>query len=408
MRITRPGLVCVLVGMAAAALPAQQVRFDDVIRNLRNPDPKVRAGAVRLLHESKYPEAVGPLAPLVVDPLDDIQLEAIAAELSFFLVEDIPSKRRVALLVEVRNPGRAPAAFELGPLGTWPRAVPPELVKTLLQAIDDENPTVRTEAIYALGTIARPPLAEADARQLIKALDHYDPAIRTAAARVIGRLGVAAASDALVKAVNDSSPDVRYAAMHALGAIRDERAVQALTEQLAFYGKGEGAWAALDGLAHIAHASSVPVFKARLADKDPFLRRAAAEGLARTRDASETSALEVGAGNDPSEMVRAAMAFALQSLGKHYEPRLVEPLRSAKLAPQIAEYLTELGPSIVPGLLPSLQDPSPAIRANVAQVLGLIGDASATAALRRLTDDKDRDVAQSAARALERLKLKAG
>jgi HEAT repeat protein len=58
---------------------AQQLRFDDVIRNLRNPDPKVRLAAVQVLRESKYPEAIGPIAPLVNDPVDQIQLEAIAA-----------------------------------------------------------------------------------------------------------------------------------------------------------------------------------------------------------------------------------------------------------------------------------------------------------------------------------------
>ena len=71
--------------------------------------------------------------------------------------------------------------------------------------------------------------------------------------------------------------------MRALGDIRDERAVQALMEQLKFYGKGDGAWSALDALARIAHPSSAPLFKTRISDKDPFMRRAAAEGLARNR-----------------------------------------------------------------------------------------------------------------------------
>ena len=40
------------------------------------------------------------------------------------------------------------------------------------------------------------------------------------------------AGDALIKAINDSQADVRYASMRALGAIREARAVGALTEQL--------------------------------------------------------------------------------------------------------------------------------------------------------------------------------
>jgi HEAT repeat protein len=365
----------------------------------------VRLAAVQVLRESKYPEAIGPIAPLVNDPVDQIQLEAIAAELSFFLAEDVPTRKRIAGFVEVRNPGRAQSAFDLGPLAVSPRSSPPELVDALLHAVDDENPKVRGEAIYAIGVVAPRPLTGAENAQLIKALDHYDPAIRAAAARVIGRLGVTSAGDALLKAVNDSQAPVRYAAMRALGEIRDTRAVQALTEQLNFYQKGEGAWSALDALARLADPSSVPLFKARLADRDAFMRRAAAEGLARAGDTSELPALEIGAGNDASEMVRAAMAFALQTLGRNYVPRLVESLDS-RTAPQVEEYFLELGSAIAPQLAPHLQDPSPAIRANVAAVLGAIGDAATVAALQPLTQDRDRGVAQAAARAIERLKAR--
>jgi HEAT repeat protein len=395
-------LAGLLVSVGSAA---QQARFDDVVRNLRNPDPKVRIKAVRLLREAGHREAVTPMASLVNDPVDEIQLEAIHAELSFFLVDDVPARKRVALVVEVRNAGGAPAAFDLGPLAVWPRPAPPELVHALIQAIDDEHPRVRLEATYALGSIARPPLDAQWAPQIAKALDHYDPAIRTAAARVAGRLQVKAAGDMLIKAVNDSSPSVRFAAMRALGALGEDRAVQALTEQFDYYGKGEGAWSALEALGRIGHASSVPLFKARLADRDHFLRRAAAEGLGRSGETSEIAALEIGAGNDPSPMARAAMAFALQKLGRNYVPRLVEFMTSAKTAAQVGEYFLELGPAVAPLLLPHLQDPSGAVRANVALVLGAIGGDEALAALEPLTSDPARDVARAASRAVERIKM---
>jgi HEAT repeat protein len=310
----------------------------------------------------------------------------------------------VALFVEVRNPGRASLAFELGPLAVSARDVPPELVDALLKAIDDENPKVRLEAIYTLGTIAHPPLPDPAAAQLVKALDHYDPAVRAAAARVVARLDVKSAGDGLIKALNDSQAPVRYAAMRALGVMPETRAVPALTEQFTYYGKGEGAWSALDALAHLADPSSVPLFKAHLADKDPFLRRGSAEGLGRAGDTSEVSALEIGAGNDAVEMVRAAMAFALQKIGRNYLPRLVESMDSEKAAPQIADYLIELGPAIAAQLASHLQDPSPAIRGNVATVLGAIGGPATLVVLQPLTADKDRAVAQAATRAIERIK----
>ena len=158
----------------------------------------------------------------------------------------------------MRTEGRAPAAFELGPLAVWPKPVPVELVDALLQAVDDDNKKLRIEAIYSLGTIGSPAtvkLSEAATARLLKALDHYYPAVRAGAARVVGRLQVKSAGDALLKAVNDSNAEVRYASIRALGEIDDERAIQALTEQLSYYGSGEGAWSALDALARIAPAS---------------------------------------------------------------------------------------------------------------------------------------------------------
>jgi HEAT repeat protein len=393
-----------LLAMAAVPASGQQIRFDDVVRNLRNPDPKLRLDALRLLRDARYPEAIGPVAALIADPIDAIQLEAIATELSFFMVDDVSPRKRFAFFIEKRSAGHAAAAFEAGPLAAWPRPAPLELLRGLLQAADDESPQVRLEAIYALGVIGRKPFPPELDAALIKVLDHYDPAMRAGAAKVIGRLQVTSAGDALIRAVNDSNAAVRYASMRALGQIGETRALAALNEQLAFYGRGEGAWAALDALARIGHSSSLPTFTSRLGDKDPFIRRASAEGLARAGVGSDTAALEVGAGNDSSEMVRAAMAFALQKAGRNYASRLADMMDSPKMAQQLAEYLIELGPPIVPALLPHLQDPDAAIRGNVAQVLGAIGGDETIEALEPLTQDKEADVARAATRAIERIK----
>ena len=394
-----------LLAAAAPPVSAQQARFEDVIRSLRHPEPRVRMNAVRLLREARHPEAIVPLAALVMDPIDQIQLEAIAAELSFFLVEDMPGKRRLGFIVEVRNRGGATAAFDLGPLAVWPRRAPPELVSSLLKAVDDETPRVRLEAIYALGIVGGGALNQDGEAQLVKALDHYDPAIRAAAARVAGRLRVTTGADVLIKSINDSSAEVRYASMQALGRLREERAVNALVEQLKFYGRGEGAWAALDGLARIAHPSSIPIFTERLTDRDPSLRRAAAEGLGRAKATAAIPALETAAGNDPSGPVRAAMQYALQKLGRNYIARLIEFLDESETTLQVQEYLLEFGPAIEKELLPSLQEPDEAIRAAVADVLGAIGGDASLSALQTLKD-RDRSVVAAASRAVERIGMR--
>ena len=396
-------LFAALAFSIATAASAQQLRFDDVVRNLRNPDPKVRLSAVRLLRDAKYPEAVEPMAALVLDPMDDVQLEAIAAELSFFLEQDVKSKRMVGFVFEKRTSAIAAAAFDLGPLAVWPRPAPAALVTALLQAVDDENAKVRLEAIYATGVIAKAPLAADQVPRLLKALDHYDPAIRAAAARVIARLKVAEAGDVLLKAVNDSQADVRFAAMRGLGAIRDARAVTALTEQLAYYKKGEGAWSALDALARIAAPASIPLFTARLQDKDPYIRRAAAEGLGRAGDAASIDALERSATVDDSVMVRVATAFALQTLGRNYAARLLDLMGSPKVQAQGQEYLIELGPSMAALIVPRLQERDPDLREALIDVLGVIGDASTLPALQAATKDGDGSVAAAASRAVARI-----
>ena len=405
VRVTMPAALL----LCAATALAQQAKFEDVVRNLRNPDQKVRVSAVRLLREAGYAEAIVPMAPLVNDPVDEIQLEAIDSELAFVLVEPVPARKRVALVVEVRSEGRAASVFDAGPLAAWPRPAPRELVDALLAAVDDDHKKVRFEAIYTLGVVAgasRAPLSDAAATRLVKALDHYDPAVRVGAARVIGRLKVKSATDTLLKAVNDSSPAVRYASMRALGEMGDERAVRALTEQLNYYGKGEGAWAALDALARIANPSSVPVFQARLGDKDPNLRRAAVEGLARTRDTATIATFVTAVNQDDAEMVRAAMAFALYRIGHaNYLGRLIDFMDRDRTAEQVQGYLIELGGAVVANVLPRLQEPDEGVREYLAAALGAIGDETTIAALTPLKDDPDRDVASAAAHAIERIKM---
>ena len=406
MKVLRTALLAAAACAAAAGVSAQQVRFDDVVRNLRNPDPKARLDAVRLLRDAKYPEAVAPMAPLVLDPVDDIQLEAIAAEVSFFIDQDVKSRRMVGFVLEKRNPLVASTAFDLGPLALVPRQSPPELVTSLLQAIDDGNPRVRVEAMYAVGVVARPPLTSDQTTQLIKALDHFDPEVRAAAARVIGRLKISEAADALVKAINDSHAEVRYAAMLALGSMRDARAASALAQQFEFYKKGEGASSALEALADIGSSASVAVFKANVDDKDPYIRRAAIEGLGRAGDTSQIDTIGRLATTDDSAMVRLAAAFAMQKLGRDYTSRIVDQMNDEKVVQQAEEYLMELGPAVVPALTPRLRDPEVNVRLAVADLLGALGTDSSIPALKAAESDSNGSVAEAAKRAIQKIQLR--
>jgi HEAT repeat protein len=192
--------------------------------------------------------------------------------------------------------------------------------------------------------------------------------------------------------------------MRALGAIGEPRAVAALTEQFAYYKKGEGAWSALDALARIGAPASVPVFKEHLQDKDPYLRRAAAEGAGRAGDASSIETLERNVTADESPMVRLASAFALQKLGRNYSARLIDLMSAPKVSAQGQEYLIELGPAIIPALLPRVQDPDADVREAIVDVLGVFGDASTLPVLQAATKDREASVAAAAKRAIARIR----
>ena len=393
--------------LAAGAAPTRQEVFGERVADLRNTDPQVRLAAVRALGASGTPQAIVPLSGLLTDPVDEIQFEVIQQLLGFYLVEPPRASRRVALVVEVRKDVDAAAAFEEGPFIVLPRPSPPELVAGLAGAMRDQNPSVRLQATYALGVMARPPLEPVGAEVLTAALRDSSADMRVAAARVLGALRVATAGEALVSAVNDEEKAVRIAAMRALGDIREVRAVKALQEQLDFYKRGELAAAAYDGLARVAHASSIPLFQSWLPSRDPLGRRYAAEGLARTGDLQAAASVEPFFDKEKDRQVRAAMAFALVVAGRPATSVLVEALADEDLAPQVMAYLVELGQPVVPQITGSLRAEHPKVRERTAMVLGLVGGADALAALEQLPPDDNLDVARAVERGIARLRLPA-
>src|SRR4051812_2358487 len=81
-----------------------QVSFEQATRDLTSTDPATRLRAVQMLNQTPYLEAAVPIAALITDPQDEVQLEAIAAELNIFLSDPIVPRKRVGFVVEVRTP----------------------------------------------------------------------------------------------------------------------------------------------------------------------------------------------------------------------------------------------------------------------------------------------------------------
>ncbi len=286
-----------------------------------------------------------------------------------------------------------------------PREVPGELIQGLLAAIKDTAAAVRVEAAYALGVVARPPAGRPITDELLRLLQAPEPGTRIVAVRVLGRLAAKDAGESLVIAMNDPDRGVRLATMAALGDLREERALQALSGRLDYYQRGPEGTAALAALARIGHPTSFPLFAARADAKDPVVRRLAIEGIGRVGDRARVGGFETAVGAEPDEAVRLAMAFGLQRLGRPALNHLVEGLGNPRTADQAKRFLIELGRSIVPAVGGYLQDPEPAIRSAVADVLGMIGDAPSVVLLEPLRRDRDQAVATAAERAIQRIRL---
>jgi HEAT repeat protein len=386
------GWVAAAVWVAGAGVGASQVVWQDVIRNLRHPSPEVRIAAVDQLNRAGYVAAAEPVAALVMDPDDRVQLAAIDAELSFFLLD------------RFRN--RTQQAFEAGPLVRAAGPAPPVLIDKLIAAMRDENERIRFDAVHALGAIAEAPLSPAQLDALVDQLEHYDPIMRAATCRVFARLGDGRAAARLIVALGDSSPIVRQFAIDALGRVRAETAVPHLVSIL-IRERGEFAPQALLALARIAPASALDHFRKRLTDRNAQMRRAAVEGIGRLGDREALATLQAILKNDRSNEVRLAAHFALNALGEVQTHHLAAAMVLRDLGGDARDYLLEIGRPAIPGIESALKVARDARhRADLVQLIGFLGTRDDTAAVRPFLTDRNARVVRAADNTIARLNRK--
>jgi len=417
------GLFCPCV-VSPVALAAPQVPFEQALADLASPDAATRLRTAKMLKDAAYFESAAPLAKLIVDPQDSVQLEAIAAELNIFIAEKIVPRKRVGFIVELRTPVAADAIFSTGPLAVGPRPVPGEVLDALRTAARDDNPRVRLEALYAFGVLAvqrggdaRRALLRASGPDLAAMIGAIDPSHRYAALQVIGRLFERRlhdepidqnVGDAVISALNEREPALQAAAMQALGAIRYERAVQGLMDLFQYHSKGAMAESALDAIAHIAHPSSVPLLVAQLASKNAVLKSMAIEGLARAGDRIRLGDVQSAIRTERNGSLQLAGSFASVMLtgeagGGNLAP-MVEAIANPRLRDQARWYLIEAAPGRTQAFTRFLQDPDPFVRTALVDALGLSGESAAIALVQPMASDKDVQVARAVERALARLR----
>src|SRR5262245_18967942 len=402
------------------AAPAGQVTFEKTVADLSSQDAGTRLRAVQLLKAAGYPEAAVPMAPVILDPFDETQLEAIAAELNIFLTDKVIPRRRVGLLVEVRNRIAAETIFSAGPSAVGQSRVPAVVASNLAQASRDPNARVAVEALYAFGVLAgevpaadRPAVLRQSGPILAATIGATDPMLRLATIRVMGRVFARrpgdppieeSVGDAVITALNDRETVIQEAAMWAQGAMRYERAIQGLNELFQYHQRGPLASAAFDALAHIAHGSSLPQFVAQLNGRNPTFKLMAIEGLVRTGDRARAESIINAVSTERNDGIILAGHFANVLLAGGKVDAVVEALSRSKQREQALLYLQEIAAGQPQVLADHLQDPNARIRVDIVDAIGLSGDARALPLVEPLAKDHDPEVVKAVARAMARLR----
>jgi HEAT repeat protein len=422
-----------------ARLMAQtrQVSVESLIYDLGNPDALRRQAAVRELGAAKYRTATPNLVALAHDPADAVRrevefalekMEDIQALPGFIALASDPENdiraRAVAALVNVHLPrarGVGAVGAMLKQVGEMINVLPdrdvevvvepdvpidPAVVTTLRERIADSERGIRRTAIRGVGILrARP--AVPDLLQVVR--EDRDDGLRLEGVRALWKIGDASIGEDLVGMLNMNNEAVRDELIETLGYMRYRGAVPELTRIVEQAKRTDATRIlALAALADIADPASVPLFENLKADENEMLRVYANEGIARTADASQKTAISAARLVEKSPRVRTAQAFGLLRIGEsEYLDELIRALERKSTRDLAREYLIETRPEDRPALF-APRPVNSTTRAELADVMGLMGDPDALPRLQELSHDPDADVARVAGRAARRLAVVSG
>ena len=326
-----------------------------------------------------------------------------------------PSRRRVALtaaafaavILPLAAASPTARASALVPAQDASRPEEPRVqqassaVPALIEAIGDDNASVRLAAIQSLGALEDPRAIAA----LGKALkEDADPRVREAAAEALGDIDDPRAVPHLVEALRgERVATVRERIIHALGDIGDPAAIDAIAGASKDQSVGVRREVA-NALGEIEGRRALPTLLGMARDADVEVRRhvASALGDLEDQDAFDTLAQ---LSRDADAEVRQS---AIQGLGQLEDGRAL-PVFVAALKDQHAEVRSQAADAIhnideistAPrALIDALADPSQEVRHNVAHALGSIGDEAAVPALKRGLADANVEVRRAVAEAL--------
>ena len=313
-----------------------------------------------------------------------------------------------------------------------------DIVPSVLQFLDHDNPVIRRLAIETLGEIPDP----ASIDYLLAKLDDWDIASQQAAVNSISSLAAAFPEikndvlakirrllqsssvpiklnslsvyvniqgegyhDELLLASKDSDPVIRQKAVSLMGKFGEERFADPLVLSLADEATAVRL-AAINAIAHHRPETGLVPLISSLDDHDIWIRTAAAQALGEYRHPDSVEPLMRHLIHDPPP-VRIAV---IEALGKSENARvkdvLFQCLAESDLEIQRAAMLALAripGADVFERLLAALQSSDWRLRAAAVTAIGIRGDLSALPMLHRALEDPDTYVQQSAVHALAKV-----
>ena len=416
-------------GRLAAQTQTRQVSVESFIYDLKSPDPGRRQAAARELGKVKHLPATPDLIALAHDPVAAVRrevesalehmedLSALPGFVAFATDTEVDIRSRaVASLVNIHLPRTKGLGAALTKLGEMIMLTPerdldlivepdvpvdPIVITTLTARISDSEKGIRRTAIRGVG-ILRGQTAVPELVRVVR--EDRDDSLRFDGVRSLRKIADASVGDHLVSLLNINDDTVRNEMMATLGSMRYRGAVPELTRIVDATAKTDTPRVvALAALADIADPSSAPLFERLKGDKYEPLRLYANEGIARTASADSKTAISAARLIEKSAWVRTAQAFALARIGElEYLDELVRALDRPITRELAREYLLETPPANRQALF-APREISPGARAELAEILGRIGDPEALPRLQQLSNDTDADVARAAERATRRI-----
>ena len=416
-------------GGPSVAAQTRQSTTDSLIYDLKNPDAPRRQSATRDLGIAKFLPAIPALLPLAADPdasvrreleltleaMNDIRVLPGLVQLSADPEADI-RERSVRALVNLHLPratGPTAALVKLGSLiAAWSDEysdtvvepdvpVDPSVITALRARLSDTEDGIRRLTGRGLGILRN----EAAIPELVlAAAQDRDPEVRFEAVRALRKIDNPSVGERLIPMLDLNTEKVRLELIFTLGSLKYRPAVPELTRVFEQAKPGDRARTqAMSAIADIADPASQPLFLGFKADKDASIRLYANEGLARLADTSFETVMSADRLVEKNVRVQTAQAFGLLRMGRQeYLDELIRSLGRSTTKDLAKEYLLET-PAAVRPVLFGATSKSAAVRAELADILGLMKDESALPALQELKRDTHGEVARNAERAVRRI-----